>query len=69
MSPSERIQNAEANCESINDHIDSIGKFGKGDPQRKNNEKAQFRFKNSCLFIININLFLTVFILTYYLSV
>ena len=29
MSPSERIQNVEANCESINDHIDSIGKFGK----------------------------------------
>ena len=27
MSPSERIENAEASCESINDHIDSIGEF------------------------------------------
>ena len=29
MSPSERIENAEASCESINDHIDSIGEFEK----------------------------------------
>ena len=29
MSPSERIENAEASCESINDHIDSIGEFWK----------------------------------------
>ena len=26
MSPSERMENAEASCEAINDHIESIGK-------------------------------------------
>ena len=25
MSPSERIENAEASCDAINEHIDSIG--------------------------------------------
>ena len=29
MSASERIENAEASCESINEHIDSIGEFCK----------------------------------------
>ena len=29
MSASERIENAEASCESINEHIDSIGEFWK----------------------------------------
>ena len=29
MSASERIENAEASCESINEHIDSIGEFYK----------------------------------------